>query len=41
MQEAVNKCVQYIRKKLLTYEMNWNTYTWKSIIIKLILNKHF
>ena len=39
MQETDNKCVQFIRKKLLTYEINWNTYTWKSIILKLILNK--
>jgi len=39
MQEADNKCVQYIGKKFLTYENNWNTYTWKSIILKLILNR--
>jgi len=39
MQEADNKCVQYIRKKFLTYEINWNKNTWKSIILKLILNK--
>ena len=38
MQEAGNKCVQYIRKKFLTW-INWDVYTWKSIILKLILNK--
>ena len=39
MQEAHNKCVQYIRKKFLTQEINWDMYTWESIILKLILNK--
>ena len=39
MQHADKKCVQYIRKKFLTEEINWNMYTWKSIILKLILNK--
>jgi hypothetical protein len=38
MQEAENECVQYSRKKFLTY-INWDMYTWKSIILKLILNK--
>ena len=38
MQEAGNKCVLYIRKKFLTW-INWDVYTWKSMILKLILNK--
>jgi len=32
-------CVQYVRKKFLTYEINWDMYTWESIVLKLVLNK--
>ena len=39
MQHGDKKCVPYIRKKFLTEEINWDMYTWKSIILKLILNK--
>jgi hypothetical protein len=38
MQEADNKCLQYIGKKFLKYEFNWDMCTWKSIL-KLTLNK--
>jgi hypothetical protein len=41
MQKTDNKCMQYIRKKYLTWKINLDLYTWKStsIILKLILNK--
>jgi len=39
MHEADNKCMKYTGKKFLSYGINWNTYTWKSIILELILNK--
>jgi len=39
MQEADNRLMQYIRKKYLACGFNWDTYRWRSIILKLILNK--
>jgi hypothetical protein len=37
-QKTDSKCVQYIRKKFFTLKIKWDKYTWKSIILKLILN---